>query len=293
MAERIEFESRSPFELHGILNALENAPPARVHADLHIPEGEGPFPCVIAIHGSKGWSPHHGDNVAHWVESGLAVCRVNSFESRGVDSVVARQMQVTHAMMLCDVFAAKDLLMSDARLSGRFALVGWSLGGTVSLYGGWQPVIDVLGPPFEAHIPYYPAAHIRPDVQVWSEAPKLILHGDADDWTPIGFVEDMLPQLPNAELVTYPGAHHGFDSVEPLHLLPEAIRLGKRTVRIDAGGRMSAIWILGIRIPLNHRWQRRIAFLLVRNIGAHAAGHAEARADSMARSTAFLHEHLA
>jgi len=291
MAERLQVPSRSPFEIHHILNGLEETPEVNVELDLFLPEGDGPFACVIALHGSIGWAPHHQDHIEEWISAGLAVCKVNSFISRSIDSTVDDQLSVTHAMMLVDAFRARTLLQQDPRI-GKIGISGWSLGGTVALYSAWSPIIDMLGTPFDAHLPFYPAAHLRPEIQKWSHSPILILHGDSDDWTPLHFVESLLPQLPNAVLHTYFDAHHSFDSEKDLTYLPKAVHLKKRTARIDKNGHMSGELFLGIRFPLNERWQRRWIIRILRNRGAHMEGKPSARSDSLERGRDFFMEHL-
>ena len=176
MVERIQVQSRSPFEIHHILTGLENTPETVVECELYLPQGEGPFGCVIALHGSLGWGAHHNDHVNAWLDAGLAVCKVNSFISRSIESTVNDQLSVTHAMMLVDAFRTRSALEQDPRI-GKIGIAGWSLGGTVALYSAWAPLVDLLGAPFDAHVPFYPAAHLRPEVQDWSTSPMLILHG--------------------------------------------------------------------------------------------------------------------
>ena len=291
MVERFQVQSRSPFEIHHILTGLEKTPEINIECELFLPEGEGPFGCVIALHGSIGWASHHQDHVNGWLDAGLAVCKVNSFTSRSIDSTVDDQLSVTHAMMLVDAFRTRSLLEQDSRI-GKIGIAGWSLGGTVALYSAWSPIIEILGTPFDAHLPFYPAAHLRPDIQNWSNAPIFILHGDADDWTPLHFVEGLMPQLPNVTLHAYPGAQHSFDSEKEYTLLPKAVRLKKRTVRIDKNGNMSGILFMGIRFPLNERWQRRWIIRILRNRGAHAEGNPAARADSLVRAREFFLKQL-
>ena len=291
MMERLQVQSRSPFEIHQILTCLEKTPLTTIEAELFLPEGDGPFGCVIAHHGSKGWATHHQDHIDGWINAGLAVCKVNSFAARGIDSTVDDQLSVTHAMMLVDAFSTRSVLAQDPRID-KIGIAGWSLGGTVALYSAWSPIIDILGSAFDAHLPFYPAAHIRPDIQKWSDSPILILHGDADNWTPVHLVEELLPQLPNATLHAYPDAHHSFDSEKELTLLPKAVRLRKRTARIDKNGYMSGELVLGIRLPLNERWQRRWIIRILRNRGAHVEGNPSARADSLDRARDFFLEQL-
>ena len=291
MVERLQVQSRSPFEIHHILTGLEKTPVTTVESELYLPEGEGPFGCVIALHGSIGWATHHQDHVDSWLAAGLAVCKVNSFISRSIDSTVDDQLSVTHSMMLVDAFRTRSALQQDSRI-GKIGIAGWSLGGTVALYSAWSPLIEILGTPFDAHLPFYPAAHLRPEIQEWSLSPMLILHGDVDDWTPLHFVESLLPQLPNATLHVYPGAHHSFDSEKGLTFLSKAVHLKKRTARINKNGYMSGKLFLGIRFPLNQRWQRRWIIRILRNRGAHMEGNPHARADSFVRGCEFFTEQL-
>ena len=72
MVERLQVQSRSPFEIHHILTGLEKTPEVSVEAELYLPEGEGPFGCVLALHGSIGWADHHQDHVNEWIKAGLA-----------------------------------------------------------------------------------------------------------------------------------------------------------------------------------------------------------------------------
>ena len=280
-------KSASPFEIHHILTDFEKCPETMIESDLFIPQGDGPFGCVIALHGSKGWADHHQDHIDGWLDAGLAVCKVNSFTSREIDSTVDDQLSVTHAMMLVDVFRTRSALAKDPRI-GKIGISGWSLGGTVALYSAWSPIIETLGSPFDAHVPFYPAAHIRPELKKWSTSPILILHGDADDWTPLHLVEALMPQFPNATLQVYPGAHHSFDGTKELTWIPKAVRLRKRTAKIDKNGYMSGELFLGIRWPLNQRWQRKWVIRILRNRGAHVEGNPAARADSLERAKQFL-----
>ena len=96
MVERLQVKSRSPFEIYHILNNLEKTPNTIVEAELFLPQGEGPFGCVIALHGSMGWAQHHQDHINIWVKAGLAVCKVNSFSSRSIDNTVDDPVSYTH-----------------------------------------------------------------------------------------------------------------------------------------------------------------------------------------------------
>tara|TARA_B100001750_G_C15497582_1_gene595175 strand:- start:1110 stop:2048 length:939 start_codon:yes stop_codon:yes gene_type:complete len=283
---KIGYNSSSPFEIYHILCKLESAPKHPVFGDLILPKEKGsdPFPCVIACHGSRGWVEHYEGHISNWLKAGFAVFRIHSFESRNVISIVEDQMNVTYAMMLCDSFEALKLLSTHPLInSEKIAIAGWSLGGTVALYSAWSPISEKLAPDgerFAAHLPLYPAAHIRPEEQRWEKSPIKILHGEIDDYTPLNLVQgliDVTKEIANMEVVIYENAHHSFDSMEPLTWLPNAIKLDSRTVQIDIDGNMWGEIEEGKRIPLNEPFQRKMAFEYAMNFGAHFGGDENAR----------------
>ena len=299
---KIAYNSASPFEIHHILCKLEQAPKHPVFGHLFMPENieKSPIPCVIACHGSRGWANHHEDHIANWLDAGIAVFRIHSFDSRHVVSTVETQMMVTHAMMLCDAFEALKLLGTHEMIdSDKIAITGWSLGGTVALYSAWSPVAEALAPEgerFAAHMPFYPAAHMRPEIQRWENVPIKILHGEDDDYTPIDFVYG-LSEVANQngakiEIKTYPNSHHSFDSEEEMTWLANAIKLDTRTVQIDADGEMWGEIEPGQKMILNEPAQRKAAFEIVMSIGAHVGGNAETRPIVLQDSKTFLKKTL-
>ncbi len=304
---RIDFPSLNAFEIHHLLCKLEQTPEQSVFGHLLLPEqpsgldedpqsAEQTVPCVVACHGSRGWRDHNDEHVKNWLASGIAVFKIHSFEARLVDSVVEDQMMVTHAMMLADAFSALKLLGTHPRIDpARIAITGWSLGGMVALYAAWLPLAEALAPGgerFAAHLPFYPAAHVRPDEQRWSTSPIQILHGEIDDYTPVvlatGLVEQLKPLGVDIDIKVYPGAHHSFDSTEPITLLEHAIRLDERTVRIDLDGNMTGEISPGETIPLNEPAERYAAIQRTQLIGAHYGGQTEARNQSRIDAVDFL-----
>ena len=287
---QIAYLSSSPFEMHHILCKMESTPQHPVFGHLMLPNetSETPFPCVVSCHGSRGWVEHQHTHMNNWLEAGIAVFRIHSSDSRNVVSTVESQMMVTHAMMLSDAFEALKLLSTHPLIdSDRIAISGWSLGGTAALYSAWTPIGESLAPNgerFTAHLPLYPAAHMRPEDQRWENVPIQILHGEDDDYTPLILVHGLMDVTKESgadmRLETYPDSHHAFDSLE------------ERIVQIDADGEMWGEIEEGVRIPLNEPLQRKAAFDAARNVGAHVGGNAEARKRSMKDALEFLIEVL-
>ena len=299
---KITYLSASPFEIHHILCKLESAQRHPVFGELIFPDGmTGELvPCIVACHGSRGWADHHQDHINNWLGAGFAVFCINSFDSREVDRTVESQMMVTYAMMLSDAFEALKLLNTHPLIdSGKIAITGWSLGGTVALYSAWKPIAESLaqnGERFVAHMPFYPAAHLRPEDNRWQDVPIKIFHGEMDDYTPLSLVQGLIDEVNkigvSMELEIYPNSHHSFDSKEEMQWLPNAIKLDERAVQISLEGEMWGEIEEGIKVPLNEPHERLAAFNLVKNVGAHVGGNSDARKRALQGGTEFLQHHL-
>lgn len=298
----IGYLSSNPFEFFHVLRALDRAPEQPMWGALLVPERAAePMPAVICCHGSLGWRGHHHEYMVRYLELGCAVFRVHSFDARNVTSVVEDQMAVTMAMMLVDCYRALELLGTHPRIdSQRIGITGWSLGGSVALYAGFEPlraaIVGESGPRFAAHLPIYPAAHVRPEETSWTSAPIRVLVGEADDYTPARFVTDLVrdlrPHGVRIEAVVYPDAHHSFDSVEPLTWLPEALRLGKKTTTLASDGHMFVVGSDGTRYPVDEPRQRQTSFSAAGNRGAHLGCHWRMRRRALCDAEGFFREQL-
>lgn len=105
----------------------------RLVADLLVPEGAGPFPCVVFAHGlnSNRHSPRNRTVARRLVGRGIAALMLDFTghgDSEGTlgDSTIEQQVQ--------DLGAALDFLESQSELDrGRLGANGASSGGTVAL----------------------------------------------------------------------------------------------------------------------------------------------------------------
>ena len=100
---------------------------------LHLPDGPGPFPCVVALHGLGAGKDTDkyvllGEEVPR---AGLALAR---FDFRGCGESSGREDETTIETRLEDARAVVALLEGHARLDRRFGLLGSSLGGFVALH---------------------------------------------------------------------------------------------------------------------------------------------------------------
>jgi len=133
---------------------------------------------------------------------------------------------------LQDAYAALHWLEKQKYVAkSRVGLLGWSNGGTGTLYT-MRATQKLRG--FRAAVAFYPGCQTlsRSKTPYAVYAPTLILTGEADDWTPavhcVGLAEIAEKQGAPLEIVTYPGAHHSFDRINlPVRYRPNVRNLNK------------------------------------------------------------------
>jgi dienelactone hydrolase len=204
-----------------------------LHAQLFKPEGEGPFPTVIALHGCGGLGSH-SDSVQpryrDWAErllkAGNAVLLPDSYGSRELGPqcrvkethVKARRERVT------DIAASRAWLMKQNWVArDRVSLMGWANGASALLWAVRpQSVARDAGPDFRAAIAFYPDCRISAGLGWSTRVPTLVLIGANDDVSSPPACRQMVDGAHGrsalARIVVYPGAYHDFDRANtPLH----------------------------------------------------------------------------
>lgn len=220
------FASLTPKSLADLLKGSPQAGSVNITGHLFLPPGTEKVPAVLLMHGSGGI---YSAMLGYWPEqfnaAGFAVLSVDSFAPRGVKSTAENQSLVPFAADVADAFAALKLLATHPRIdAGRIAIMGFSRGGITA----WRVAVERLiaaqklpgGLRFAAHIPVYSGGCVgeyrliaKPGV--FGKAPMLWLHGDNDDYTPIGPCQDYAGRIAKAgtpvEFVVVSGARHKFD----------------------------------------------------------------------------------
>jgi dienelactone hydrolase len=190
------------------------------------PEGAGPFPAVIALHGcgglygkKGGLSPRHEDWTRRLTDAGFIVLFPDSFGSRGVQSQCKTADRVARASRERpdDALAAAEYLKSRSDVKpDAVNLLGWSNGGSTVLYTLRKTARRDVAPPVAKAIAFYPGCRALLERGNWhTEIPLLILIGEADDWTPAepcrALANEANAAGEPASIVAYPGAYHDFD----------------------------------------------------------------------------------
>ena len=115
------------------------------HMHVLIPEGAGPFPVLVQMHGCGGVQPMQHRYAEAACRAGVAVVVLDSLTPRGIGRLEA-MMTVCTAMRLrgaeraCDLTAALEWACAQAWADkSRLAVAGWS-------HGGWT-AMDALADP--------------------------------------------------------------------------------------------------------------------------------------------------
>jgi dienelactone hydrolase len=199
----------------------------RLKAMLFRPEGQGPFPAVVALHNCTGLNNSGGalgSRYRDWGErlakNGYVVLMPDSNGSRGAGSQCATRSRSIRAdrERVADADAARAWLQSQSWVvPDRVALMGWASGAIAALWAVRarpQPQSND-GPDFRSAVAFYPGCR-RLNNAAWSaRVPTLILIGRADDQASAAVCQQMVAgargRSARVEIHVYPNAHHDFD----------------------------------------------------------------------------------
>ena len=209
--------------------------PATLDARMFKPQGQGPFPAIVAMHGCSGlWSskkttelsPRHADWGRRLSALGYVVIFPDSYGSRDLGPQCKNDDREVepYRERVEDANAALRYLQTLPYVKpAAIILLGWSNGGSTVLYAVRAkdtPKPDA--PDFRAAVAFYPGCSAIARKSNWSpRMPLLILMGEADDWTPAKPCKTLAAASPDSvKLILYPGAYHDFDNeAQKLHEL--------------------------------------------------------------------------
>jgi len=231
------------------------------------PDGPGPFPAIVVMHDCSGLGPTSSGAPGRWarefVAHGYVVVMPDSFASRGYARGVCtvsrtqprydvgpeRRAHDAHAALA----HARTLPYVDGR---RVGIMGGSHGGTTTLAAMMataseaEPREREEPARFTVGVALYPRCAALPS-GYRPGAPLLILIGAIDDWTP---AEPCRKLVDTARLAghpvaikVYPGAHHAFDSPNPVRYVAARINPNAPSGRGATTGGDPAAWADSIR----------------------------------------------
>ncbi|MBR0702310.1 dienelactone hydrolase family protein [Bradyrhizobium diazoefficiens] len=204
-----------------------------LHAQLYKPEGAGPFPTVIALHGCGGLGghsdsilPRYRDWAERLLRAGNAVLWPDSYGSRelGPQCRVKEIHVKARRERVADIAASRAWLMKQSWVArDRVSLMGWANGASALLWAVRpQSAARDLGPDFRAAVAFYPDCRISAGLGWSTRVPTLVLIGADDDVSSPPACRQMVEGAHGrsalARIVVYPGAYHDFDRANtPLH----------------------------------------------------------------------------
>lgn len=199
------------------------------------PDGAGPHPAVVLMHGCNGPSR----NIPDWAErlraQGYVALEVDGFGPRGIDELCTRaagDRRITARDRAWDAHGGLAWLQSQPGVDGRrVALMGFSHGGSTALVAASGAFLRQHPgkPDFAAVVPMYPGCF---ESDLDATMPTLVLAGERDDWTPSAPCERKAARARasghDVRIVVLPGAHHAFDSPDERWRWLPAVRNGSK-----------------------------------------------------------------
>jgi dienelactone hydrolase len=205
-----------------------------LRAQLYKPDGEGPFPTVIALHGCGGLSSHsepvlprYRDWAEELVKAGKAVLLPDSYGSRGLGPqcrVKERRISGRRERVADIVAARKWLGKQSWAMRDRISLIGWASGASSLLWAVRPQLPDHVEPDFRSAIAFYPDCRASSGLGWSARVPTLVLIGGKDDVSSPPACRQMIDGARGrsalTRIVVYPGAYHDFDRINlPLHAI--------------------------------------------------------------------------
>ncbi len=197
-----------------------------LHAQLYKPEGDGPFPVVIALHGCGGLAgrtepvqPRYRDWAEQLLKGGKAVLLPDSYGSRELGpqcrakehKILARRERVV------DIMASRQWLVQQPWAArNRISLLGWANGASALLWAVRPQLFSrSVEPDFRSAIAFYPDCRISAGLGWSARVPTLLLIGAKDDVSSPPACRQMIDGARGrsalTRIVVYPGAYHDFD----------------------------------------------------------------------------------
>ena len=209
----VDFEASTPYQSGTVM----------LRGELYRPEGKGPHPAVLLMHGCGGLTTVvraglklHADN---FVRHGFVVLTLDSFGPRGISGgwVCAGldRLSAARRYRTTDALDAIDYLQSLGDVDARNVFqLGQSNGASVSIR-----LAQLRDRRFRAIAAYYPwcGAFVKSGGIARLASPLIVLAAAQDDWTHPADCVSMQSSTLEYKVVLYPNAHHSFDLPVAVH----------------------------------------------------------------------------
>jgi dienelactone hydrolase len=198
--------------------------------------------------------------------------------------------------MVLDAYKALETLTKHPMINKeKVAITGWSLGGGVALFSGWEPLFRKINPKikFAAHLSIYPPCIAQPENIKFTDAPMHILIGELDNWVPAKACEELVPKMQNIgvniNLTVYPKSHHSFDRDTPLVTREDAYRTVDCRFKLRDDG---TVIMNFLNIPMTTPFRQKIGLALCAKRGTTMGGNPKTRKEAFQFAKEFMGNHL-
>jgi len=199
---------------------------------IYVPDGEGPFPVIIAIPGCSGVSlngpdtdtgrpgnegdllfrRHYPRMAERLQEAGFLVLLIDYLTAEGVLNTCGWEIHPKRVGKYVKgaITFAKNTPASD---TSRIHVIGWSHGGAGVL--SWLDNLKEETKGVQSAVAVYPGCSASGPWE--SSLPILLILGEADDIALPSVCNNLIQSLPNqtnVQVKSYPNARHGFDITE-------------------------------------------------------------------------------
>ena len=246
LTEKITFPSKNILGFEHLFDGgLDDQEDLEVFGVLHFPDNYDAtvlYPTIVASHGSSNWREHHLKYIEQMRQADFIVFAMHPFDSRGVNSTVGNQINVTSETMIYEMAMSLNLLWDDPRIDNtKIYAAGWSLGGTAAIFNAWMPLQEALNKPgasYAGYLMWYPGCLALPDNNNWDSDVFQIYMGEDDNYTPpepcVQMVSEINDGGGDATITLYPRSFHSFDGPISLHLTPDAYSWNNCKFKLNA-----------------------------------------------------------
>lgn len=197
-----------------------------LHAELFKPDGAGPFPAVIALHGCGGLGSRsepvlvrYRDWAEQLLKEGKAVLFPDSYGSRelGPQCHVKIRKITARRERVADILASRQWLMQQSWVAhNRISLLGWANGASALLWAVRpQLLLRHAEPDFRSAVAFYPDCRLSSGLGWSARVPTLVLIGAKDEVSSPPACRQMVEGAHGrsalTRIVVYPSAYHDFD----------------------------------------------------------------------------------
>jgi dienelactone hydrolase len=220
---------------------------------MYKPQGQGPFPAIVALHGFGGILDYQNDWLKNLKDAGFVTLMVDSYCARGyycqgqsrsrLTPLMLNPMMVSPATRATDALGALRYLQSQPFVDPeRIGVLGWSGGGTAAV------MVSSRTGGFKAAVGFYPSVSERQHEPI---TPTLILAGELDPNAAQykSYADAARKKNLPVEVVVYPGAYRKFDEPGGMINIAGTKQEYNEAAALDAEKRVKSFFSKHLKLP--------------------------------------------